>query len=545
MKIYELIAEAFVKEGVRSHFTLMGDGNMHFVSMLAQAGVKIYHLRHEHCACGMAIGAFCATNDVATASVTSGPGITQIVTILATAAANRVPLVILAGETPIGSIWHTQQIDQAAIVKETGTRYISARSKTAIHDAVREAFYYARHQSMPVVVGVPYDLQIEDTEAKDYRSSLEFLPRRTKPQIDDGLVQEIADRLSKARSPILVAGRGAMSEEAKAQIERLAERSGALVATTLPARGLFRENPFSLGIIGGFASEAAREIYKQADLIVAFGASLAYFSVDGGLLFPNAEIVKIGFEPHGLQHGRRNADLLMYADSVDAAAAISERLCAKAATIRSQTLAERLRQPPDPTEFDIEEGFLDPREVVRRLDEVVPPDWDVISGTGHSSYFYSHMKNRFAGRFHVIREFGAIGNSLSIAMGVAAERGTGKVLLLDGDGGFLMHAQELEAIQRHGIKLLIGILNDGAYGAEIHKLQQMGLDHRNAVFGHVDFAKMAHGFGLRGENLNILSDLEELIENYEENSGAMIWNFMISARVISPRMIRQTKKLGI
>jgi len=80
----------------------------------------------------------------------------------------------------------------------------------------------------------------------------------------------------------------------------------------------------------------------------------------------------------------------------------------------------------------------------------------------------------------VLREFGAIGNSISIAMGVAAAKKTGKVLLIEGDGSLIMHIQELETMRRHGIKLLICVLNDGAYGAEIHKLRQDGLDDSGA-----------------------------------------------------------------
>src|SRR5690606_37187827 len=124
---------------------------------------------------------------------------------------------------------------------------------------------------------------------------------------------------------------------------------------------------------------------------------------------------------------------------------------------------------------------------VEHLDAIIPKDWDIVSGSGHSSYFYSQMKGRRPDRFHVIREFGAIGNAISIAVGVAAERGDGKVVLMEGDGGFIMHLQELETLARHGIKLLACIMNDGAYGAEIHKLRADGVSDAGAIFNRPDF----------------------------------------------------------
>jgi len=137
-----------------------------------------------------------------------------------------------------------------------------------------------------------------------------------------------------------------------------------------------------------------------------------------------------------------------------------------------------------------------------------------------------------------LREFGAIGNSISIAMGVAAAKKNGKVVLIEGDGSLLMHIQELETMKRHGLKLLMCVLNDGAYGAEIHKLRQDGLDERGAIFGRTDFASIAKGFGLRGTNVTDLGQLGSLLRDYEPQSAAEIWNIPISDQVTSPTMRR-------
>ena len=103
------------------------------------------------------------------------------------------------------------------------------------------------------------------------------------------------------------------------------------------------------------------------------------------------------------------------------------------------------------------------------------------------------MRGRRPENYHVIREFGAIGNGISLAIGVAAARKDGKTVLFDGDGGFLMHVQELETVRRHGLKLLFVVFNDGAYGSEIHKLRADGIDDSGSIFGRTDLAADRQG----------------------------------------------------
>ena len=95
--------------------------------------------------------------------------------------------------------------------------------------------------------------------------------------------------------------------------------------------------------------------------------------------------------------------------------------------------------------------------------------------SGHCSWFFAQMPSRAQERFLTIREFGAIGNGISFAMGVAAARPKQRVVLFDGDGSLLMHVQELETIRRHGMNILIVVMNDGAYGSEVHKFRAEGM----------------------------------------------------------------------
>jgi thiamine pyrophosphate-dependent acetolactate synthase large subunit-like protein len=129
MPIYEALAHAFAAEGVKTHFTLMGDGNMHWATAMKNIdGMRSLYARHEHCACAMAMGHYSATGEVGVASVTCGPGFTQIMTALAVGSRNRVPLVVFAGEVPINAKWYGQAIEQQPLAAATGAHYIAAHS---------------------------------------------------------------------------------------------------------------------------------------------------------------------------------------------------------------------------------------------------------------------------------------------------------------------------------------------------------------------------------------------------------------------------------
>ena len=144
------------------------------------------------------------------------------------------------------------------------------------------------------------------------------------------------------------------------------------------------------------------------------------------------------------------------------------------------------------------------------------------------------MPGRAQNRFLTIREFGAIGNGISFAMGVAAARPDKPVVLFDGDGSLLMHIQEMETIVRENLNILIVVMNDGAYGSEIHKLRAEGLSDAGAVFGRTDLAAITRGFGAIGQTVKDLSDLPRLVDDFGQNPGPAVWNFMVSDQIMSP-----------
>jgi thiamine pyrophosphate-dependent acetolactate synthase large subunit-like protein len=541
--ICEALADAFAAEGVDTQFVLMGDGNMHWVIALSQRpGIQTVHVRHEHCAVAAAMGYHLATGRTGIASVTCGPGVTQISTALSAAVRARIPLVVFAGESPLNAKYYNQYIEQAPIITATGARYIAAHSPQRMLQYVREAFHGARYERRPVVLGVPYDLQKNAFDKKlTYQPSQAVLPPPTPRIPHPGQVKEVAARLLSAKAPILVGGRGVMRAGAKSAVAALADAVGALLANTLPGRGMFDDHSYSIGVTGGYSSSLAREMFAAADVVVAIGTSLAYQVSDGGTLFPEAHTIQIDTEPIGLRDGMRAADAYMIADARLAAEAIVREIAesgqSASSVVRTPDLARRIAtELPDAATFDIAPSLVDPRAAVAALDRLIPKDWDIVSGSGHQAYFNAHMRGRSPENFHVVREFGAIGNGMSFAMGVAAARRNGKVVLIDGDGGFLMHIQELETLRRQGLRILLCILNDGAFGSEVHKLRSDGIDDSSAIFGRPPFEAIAKAFGLRGAEVRDLKALPGLFAAFEPQPLAEVWNIQISDQVTTPAM---------
>ena len=548
--LYEAIAGAFVAEGVDTIFVLTGDGNMHWeAAFSANPDTRSFHVRHEHCACAMATAYASMTGRVGVASVTCGPGLTQIMTALATAAAARIPLVVFAGESPMHAAFYNQAIDQAPLVKGTGSEYVSIHSVPRALSMVAEAFHQAKTERRPVVIAIPLDLQrTKVSQALEYRSSAQLMPDIGPVMPHPDYVKTSVGRIARARNVVIVAGRGARAAGAAAACEALAERCGGLLATTLPVRGLFDHNPRAIGVAGGFSHQATRAAFAQCDLVIAVGASLTNFTTDSGALFPNADVIQVDTEPRGLKHGRQTAGYYVRADGRTGVEAILRELGREGDEAvkprwNALALAQATRnEPADKAEFAIEPGLLDPRAVIASIDRHAPKDWVYVNSSGHCSWFSAHIRDVAAENFLTIREFGAIGNGLSYAIGAATANPGKPVLLIDGDGGFMMHAQELETVRRYNLPILFCVMNDGAYGSEIHKLRADGLDDHGAIFGRGNLARMAEGFGLRGVVLSDLAELPTLLREFQAGESAMVLDIHISDKITSPVMRRSIAK---
>ncbi len=539
MKIYQALANAFYREQVVTCFALLGDANMHWAGALAETGVNLIYTRHEHAAVAAATSYARVSGNVGVATVTCGPGLTQVMTILPIAVRARIPLIIFAGEAPLNKPWYNQGIDQKPFVQACGAEYRALHDPSSMIAGIYQAFADARTHQQPIVVGVPFDLQQHEYQGEiETPSAANHTTNRVAPAPDLPLIEQAAAWINKAQRPLVLAGLGATSDSARTACITLAQQCGACLATTLPAKGLFHDQPFCLGVAGGFATEAAKAIFAESDLVIGVGARLASHTFDGGKLTPDARVIHIDLNPQEIVQGRRASDLMITADASAALQALQQKVVLREAW-RTEAMRNRTKTALTlPDHHSTPDGALHPMAVVGKLAESIPHHCHIVNTSGHSAYYTAQMNHHPQSHYTVIRDFGAIGNGTSFAMGVAVAHPQRPVILIDGDGSALMHIQELETMCRHHMNILIIVLNDGAYGSEVHKLRADGVSEAGSVFGRPDFAGIARGFGLAGETITSVDSIENSLNEFLSSDGAAVWDIHISDQVASPQILK-------
>jgi len=545
MNAFEFFAHCVVNQKVEHCFALLGDANMQVAATMADLGVTFTYVQHEHCAVAASMAYARKTEKVGVSTVTCGPGLTQIMTALPAAVRARIPLVIFAGESPLNKSWYNQQIEQRPFVEATGARYMQLHTCKRFDPGIQEAFLIAVRDRIPVVIGTPFDLlHGEITDLPENETPLHEIYKKS-VSIPSGKSQEISnlsELLNVSRRPIIMAGLGATKPETAQHITLLAAKCDALLTTTLPARGLFHDDPFYLGVSGGFASQVTRKFLAESDLIVAFGASVSSHNSDQQKLWPNARVIQITLDPQQFFQGNTVAEQIIVGDAGQIVTELLPLIQSKTCVNRTNENADLIQQTPiDDSDCLTYTDGVNPLQAVQEINQAIPADWEIVNSSGHCSYYFSHMKNRPFDKFLTIREFGAIGNGLSFALGtaVATDRPT---ILFDGDGSFLMHVQELETIRRLKLPLISCIFNDGGYGSEFHKLRAEGLREDGANFGYSDLFRIAEGFGIKGYRVENLGQLHEALLDLSKAPKAAVIDIRVSPSAMSPVIARSHGK---
>ena len=260
MKVYQRLAADFVAEGVTHIFGIMGDGNMYWMHELDKlGGVKMLEVRHEGAGLGMADGWARVTRTPGVATTTCGPGVTQLATALLTASRAASPLVAFCGEFPSNDDEYLQRMDQAAFAAGCETGFIRITSPEVADDCVRKAFYLAKLESRPIMLSAPMDVQQMAFEDDDepYKASSTVLPKRV-VHPDPAEIEKAADIIAGAKHPVVLVGRGAKWSGAGDAVKKLAGRIGALIATSLMAKGWLAEDEYHADCVIGVGASMGR-----------------------------------------------------------------------------------------------------------------------------------------------------------------------------------------------------------------------------------------------------------------------------------------------
>jgi acetolactate synthase-1/2/3 large subunit len=541
MKVDEVVANAFVKEGTTDVFGLLGDSQMKWWAAMADSpGVRMIDVRDEGAALAMADGWARATGKVGVCSVTHGPGVSRLATSLITAARYRVPIVVHCGTTGLNTGNAMQYLDQGPLVTATGAGYIEVQRPDYAENAVRLAFYRARLEGRPIVLAVAIDVQTKECEGKGdaYVPSWKMYPGQQRIRPDADQLNAAVEIIAGSRKPVIMVGRGAADAAVAAAIDRLGARIGALIAPTLHAKGLLGEHDYYTGIAGLFSTRTLLQLGQEADCVIAVGTSMNNYSVlvKGKPLFPHARVVHVDVAPHMMMGSGRGADCYVQGDAGVTVQALDEMLARKKvsqAGFRTPAVRKALLEAGrDASEIEIEPGTVDPREAARILDEHLPSSVGLVVGDGHFMSFPTMLMKRPRAPHVFATAFGAIGQGLSTAIGVAVATGQ-PLLCVEGDGGALQNIQELDTAARLGVKLLFVVMNDEAYGAEYHKLKVKKMNEKLSAVRAPDFAKVAEGFGCKGRVARTPQDVARAADEFMSGDGPMLLDVKMSRNVVS------------
>lgn len=498
--VAEQVGTLLAELGVGHAFGVVGSGNFHVTNALRAAGVAYTAARHEGGAATMADAYARTSGEVGVLTVHQGCGLTNAVTGIGEAAKSRTPLLVLAADTPGPQVRNNFRIDQDALVRAVGAIPERVHSPASAGADVVRAHGLCRDQRRTVVLSLPLDVQA--APAVDGP-----VPARTTwraPRPDAASVAELAALLDGAQRPVFVAGRGARG--ARAELEALADRCGALLATSAVAHGLFTGSPWSLGISGGFSTPLAAELISGADLVVAWGASLTMWTTRHGELTAGATLVQVDDTAAALGANRPVA--LGVLGDVAATAADVLDACGKSAGYRTPEVGERVRTDARHAAPPEEPGTerIDPAVLSAALDELLPLERTVAVDSGNfMGHPAAYLRVPDEAGFCFTQGFQSIGLGLATGIGAALARPDRLPVAACGDGGFLMGISELETAARLGLGMVIVVYDDAGYGAEFHHF--VDGDHATVRFPDTDIAAIARGHGCDAAVVRSTADL--------------------------------------
>ncbi|RJT76210.1 thiamine pyrophosphate-binding protein [Arthrobacter cheniae] len=526
-----------LQPAVTEVFGVMGNGNAHFLDAVMALPDSMHYtaVRHEAGAVAAADAYFRASGRLAVATTTYGAGFTNALTPLAEAVQAQIPLVLVVGDAPTTGA-RPWDVDQVHLAKGLGatTFTVSATRALAVTAAAMD---HALRYRQAVVLAIPYDLAGMEAAHEDLPPTTTAGPLAM-PHADD--IERIASLLSAATRPLILAGRGAWVSGAQDAATSLAERIGALTATSGLGAGFFGDNPTGLGIAGGWASERTARLIGQADVVLVLGARLNQFTTRFGHSFDSsASVVQVDVET-----GPTAPEVTDYLRGD--ARAVAEALLRTVDRVTDQRWsdvaaadAHHAHHARDDGDLTAPDGRLDPRSLCRTLDRLLPEDRSIVQDGGHfigwaPGYFRVPAPNRL---IMVGTAYQTIGLGLPSAVGAARALPESTVVLCTGDGGALMALADLDSFIRTARRAVIVVFNDAAYGAEIHQYAVRGIHPGPMMIDEVDFAALAIALGATGRTIRTLADLDGVKDWLaSDDDGVLLLDCKVSQQVVAPYM---------
>ena len=500
----EIFVECLKEQGVDTIFGYPGGAVLNIYDALYKARNEIKHIltSHEQGASHAADGYARATGKVGVCVATSGPGATNLVTGIATAYMDSVPMVAFTGQVPTSLLGKDsfQEVDITGITLPITKHNYIVKDVTKLADIIREAFIIAKEgRPGPVLVDICKDVTaaVTDFENKPLKKLYDAPLGASEAEID-----EVARVINNAQKPIILSGGGVSIAGASNEVIELAERAAIPVTTTLMGLGSFPgTHELFTGLVGMHGAKTSNLAVSEADLFIAVGARFSDRVISNVKKFaPSAKIVHIDIDPCEI-----NKNLVVHYPLVGNIKKIVKELCSRVEERKDTEWKEKIREwkKTYPLKYPQDE-VLRPHYVVGRIYELTKGEALITTEVGQNqlwaAQFYKYTTPR---QFISSGGLGTMGYGLGACIGAKMGRPEKKVINIAGDGSFRMNCTELATAVEYKLPIIVAILNNRVLGM-VRQWQELFYDGRyssTTIDRGTDFVALAEAFGAVGINV--------------------------------------------
>ena len=526
----KILMECLIEQGVDTIFGYPGGTILNVYDELYAYGDKVKHVltSHEQGAAHAADGYARSTGKVGVCFATSGPGATNLVTGIATAHMDSLPVVFIScnvGENLIGKD-SFQEVDITGITMPITKCNYLVRDVNKLADVVREAFAIARSgRPGPVFIDIlknvtankaefeplPKEEHFSNGSLKELmqRSSQNFQP----PKPDEKDIDTLLDMIKASKKPLLICGGGVVRGRAQDEFTEFAEKIDAPVAITLMGGGGFRgRNPLTTGMIGMHGSKASNMACNECDLLIAIGCRFSdRVALDPKSFASQAKIVQIDIDRAEINKNVKTTHHIVG----DAKRVLS--ILNKSITQQSHDeWKEYVFSFPTETEYDEYDNLLTPKQILGAIAELCPEDTIVSTDVGqHQMWAIQHFHFDYPGQLLTSGGFGTMGFGLGAAIGAKVGNPDKTVIHITGDGSFRMNSNELATEEHYDIPVITFIFDNKTLGM-VRQWQTLIYDkhYSQTTLTHgPDFVKLAEAYGLRGRRVSTEEALRDAIKD--------------------------------
>ena len=530
----EILWETLVREGVEVVFGYPGGAIMPTYDAMIRYPIRHVLVRHEQGASHMADGYARASGDVGVCIATSGPGATNLVTGIATAMLDSIPMVCITGQVPSPLLGTDgfQEVDITGVtLPVTKHNYLVTRPED-VAATLREAFYVARSgRPGPVLVDVTKDAQQGSCELVWDEAPPRLPGYRPEFEPLEGDLAEMVAMIDAAERPIILAGHGIIRGSATAELTELVERADIPVACTLLGLGgLPASHPRNLGMMGMHGEAWVNAAIQQSDLLIALGMRFDD-RVTGRLAnyAPLARKIHVELDPAEINKNVR-VELPIIGDVRDVLGRVGPQV---KETTRHAWMSTIDLLKGDAAVRDIQTmpdtGSLHAAHVIHDIWRNTPDDAIIVTDVGQhqmwEAQYYKHEKPR---TLLTSGGLGTMGFALPAALGARLARPDAEVWVIAGDGGFQMTAPELSTCMQEQAKLCIAIINNGYLGM-VRQWQEFFYGGRYVAtpITAPDFVKLAEAHGLEGIRVESRAEVPAAIERARAAEGTVLIDFRV------------------